>query len=88
MASGEPATLPVNAFFAPGAVRTISSFGDMSNPGTDLAYLVHLLARGRLSAEIRWQGPWTEVAAAAQALFDRRLSGKIVLDLPPPDSPD
>ena len=83
-ASGQPAELPVNAFFSHGAARTISSFGDMASPGADLTYLMSLLETGRLSAEIGWQGPWTEVASAANALFERRVPGKIVLDLPRP----
>lgn len=80
-ASGEPAVLPVNAFFALGEARTISSVGDVSEPGPDLQLLVDLVATGKLSAEVGWRGPWTDVAAAAEELFARRVPGKIVLDV-------
>lgn len=82
-ASGEPAVLPVNAFFALGEARTISSFGNVTAPGPDLAILLRLVESGRLSPEVGWQGPWTDVAVAADELFGRRVPGKIVLDIGP-----
>jgi hypothetical protein len=33
--------------------------------------------------QIGWRGPWQQVAEAAQALRDRRVDGKAVLDLLP-----
>jgi NADPH:quinone reductase-like Zn-dependent oxidoreductase len=81
-ACGEPAELPVNAFFVLGPARTLSSFGDMVSPGTDLAYLIGLVEAGPLLPEIGWQGPWTDIDSAAAALAARQVPGKIVIDLP------
>jgi NADPH:quinone reductase and related Zn-dependent oxidoreductases len=80
-ASNEPVTLETNAFFALGRSKTLHSAGDVTDPAPDLALLVSLVQKGRLSPEIGWRGPWTEVATAADALFDRRIPGKIVLDV-------
>ncbi|MFC4589132.1 zinc-binding dehydrogenase [Sphaerisporangium corydalis] len=82
-ASGEPAVFPPNSTFGLGPARTLSSFGDVTDTGPDLATLVGLLARGELSAEVGWRGAWDLVAEAADALFARRIPGKAVLDIPP-----
>lgn len=34
-----------------------------------------------LDPKIGWRGSWNRIAEAADALFERRLSGKVVLDL-------
>jgi NADPH:quinone reductase-like Zn-dependent oxidoreductase len=80
-ASGEPAVLPPGALFSLGAARTISSFGDAERPGPDLAVLLQLLARGRLSAEVGWRGSWERVGDAYAAVFGGRGAGKAVLDV-------
>ncbi|MEU4572345.1 zinc-binding dehydrogenase [Nonomuraea sp. NPDC023979] len=49
--------------------------------GDDLAYLVGLLARGELDAQVGWRGPWERALEAADALVGRRVAGKAVLDL-------
>lgn len=82
-ASGEPAVFPPNSIFALGAARSLHSFGDASDAGPDLTFLTGLAARGELSPEIGWRGPWDRIAEAADALFGRRVAGKIVLDVPP-----
>ncbi|GII92692.1 zinc-binding dehydrogenase [Sinosporangium siamense] len=80
-ASGEPAVLPPYATWAPGAAKTLSSFGDDSPTATDLGTLLGLLAEGRLSPEIDWRGPWHRFADAMRALSERRIAGKAVLDV-------
>ncbi|ETK36527.1 zinc-binding dehydrogenase [Microbispora sp. ATCC PTA-5024] len=80
-ASGEPAVLPPGWNFSLGPARTLSSFGDVSEPGPDLAYLAGLLASGGLSAEVAWRGSWERIGEASRALLGRRLAGKIVMDL-------
>ncbi|QXJ25714.1 zinc-binding dehydrogenase [Actinomadura graeca] len=49
--------------------------------GPDLAYLLQLLDQGRLDPQIGWRGPWDRVAEAAEALLQRRIRGKAVLDV-------
>ncbi|MGC4878679.1 zinc-binding dehydrogenase [Micromonospora sp. DT43] len=80
-ASGAPAVFPVNSTFAPGAARTLRSFGDTSAPAADLALLVDLVARGVLRAPIGWRGSWQRLGEAVGALRERRVPGKILLDL-------
>jgi NADPH:quinone reductase len=80
-ASGEPAAFPVNSTFAPGAARTLRSFGDSSAAGPDLAVLVDLVARGVLRAPIGWRGSWRRLGEAADALRGRHVAGKVLLDL-------
>ncbi|MFG2050798.1 zinc-binding dehydrogenase [Micromonospora sp. NPDC048935] len=80
-ASGEPAVLPVNSTFAPGAARTLRSFGDVAAAGADLGLLADLVARGALRSPIGWRGSWRRLEEAAAALRERRVAGKILLDL-------
>jgi NADPH:quinone reductase len=47
-----------------------------------LAQLAQLIAQGRLRPEISVERPWTEIAAVAQDLLDRRFTGKAVLHVP------
>jgi NADPH2:quinone reductase len=69
--------------------RTRSARGRLENfnlrtpVGPDLAYLVGLVARGRLDTQVGWRGPWERAAEAAEALMSRRVRGKAVLDLAP-----
>lgn len=80
-ASQEPATFPPNSIFALGAAKTLRSFGDISNPGPDLATLTDLAARGTITAQVGWRGPWTNLEDAITALLGRRVLGKAVLDI-------
>ncbi|WP_237107929.1 zinc-binding dehydrogenase [Nonomuraea sp. MG754425] len=59
----------LNAFF----------LGDLL--GEDLSYLLTLLEHGNLDPQIAWRSTWHDVAAAADALFARRINGKAVLDV-------
>ncbi|RKN44071.1 alcohol dehydrogenase [Streptomyces hoynatensis] len=80
-ASGEPAVFEPQALFFVGEARTLSTYGDISSPGPDLATLLGLLAAGRLRPEIGWQGGWERYPEAAEALLERRVTGKAVLDV-------
>ncbi|WP_248964842.1 zinc-binding dehydrogenase [Sphaerisporangium perillae] len=82
-ASGEPAVFPPNSIFTLGAAKSLNSFGDATRVGPDLVTLIRLVERGELSPEVGWRGPWGRVAEAVEALFGRRVPGKIVLDVPP-----
>ncbi|HEX2312953.1 MAG TPA: zinc-binding dehydrogenase [Thermomonospora sp.] len=80
-ASGEPAVFPSHSIFALGPSRSMNTFGDATRFGPDIATLLGFVADGRLSPEVDWRGPWNRVTEAAQALLDRRIAGKAVLDV-------
>jgi NADPH:quinone reductase len=65
--------------------RSIRTFFLLADPATDfstdLTWLATEVAAGRLDPGISWRGPWTRYDDAAQALLDRRLHGKAVLDI-------
>ncbi|GAA5039025.1 zinc-binding dehydrogenase [Actinopolymorpha pittospori] len=82
-ASGEPTVFAPYSLFSVGPAKTMSTFGDVHEVGPDLATLLGFAADGRLSPEIDWRGSWERVAEAAQALLDRRIAGKAVLDVAP-----
>jgi NADPH:quinone reductase len=82
-ASDEPAVFAPHSLFSLGAAKTISTFGDVREVGPDLATLLEFAAAGRLSPEVCWRGSWQRVTEAAQALLDRRIAGKVVLDVEP-----
>jgi NADPH:quinone reductase-like Zn-dependent oxidoreductase len=82
-----------NAVFPPAAMlategrhdRSIRTFFLLADPAADfsadLTWLAAEIAAGRLDPGISWRGPWTRYADAAQALLDRHLHGKAVLDV-------
>ncbi|WP_199742365.1 zinc-binding dehydrogenase [Streptomyces triticirhizae] len=80
-ASGEPATFAPASLFSLGPPKVMSTFGDVSEPGPDLATLLRFVAAGRLSPEVGWRGSWEAVAEAAEALLARRIVGKAVLEV-------
>jgi NADPH:quinone reductase-like Zn-dependent oxidoreductase len=84
-ASDEPAVFAPHSLFSLGPAKTISTFGNVHEVGPDLATLLGFVATGRLSPEVDWRGSWTGVTEAAQALLDRRIAGKAVLDVEPAD---
>lgn len=83
-ASDEPAVFAPYSLFFIGPSKTMSTFGDVHEVGPDLATLLEFAAAGKLSPEVDWRGSWERVAEAAQALLDRRIAGKAVLDTKPP----
>ncbi|GIF95366.1 zinc-binding dehydrogenase [Catellatospora citrea] len=80
-ASGEPTVFP--AYSTVGRRRRLESFVGSATGGNgpDLAYLVDLVAAGRLDPQIGWRGDWNRAAEAAEALLTRRVNGKAVLDV-------
>ncbi|WP_236789855.1 zinc-binding dehydrogenase [Amycolatopsis sp. GM8] len=64
------------------SIRTFFLFADPTTDfSADLTWLAAEVAAGRLDPGISWRGPWTRYDEAAQALLDRRLHGKAVLDV-------
>ncbi|MFJ9078282.1 zinc-binding dehydrogenase [Streptomyces sp. NPDC102278] len=64
------------------SIRTFFLFGDpAADFSADLSWLAAEIAASRLDPGISWRGPWTRHDEAVEALLDRRLHGKAVLDL-------
>lgn len=53
-----------------------------ADSAADLAVLVGLLAAGRLDPHVGLRRPWSDYEDAVEALLGRRVSGKVVLDVP------
>lgn len=82
-ASRQPTIIDFEAERRRGGDRRLEPFV-MSTPlGTDLTYLMFLLAQERLDPQIGWRSPWDRAAEAADALLSRRVPGKAVLDITP-----
>lgn len=81
MASLEASTIDFEAQRLRGGGQRIEVFNVGAALGPDIAYLASLLGRGELDSPIGWRGPWESAPEAAQALLDRRVNGKAVLDL-------
>ncbi|MFI0420641.1 zinc-binding dehydrogenase [Spongiactinospora sp. 9N601] len=89
--SGQDTTFPAEALSGFGEPRSITTYGDLTpgfvTPGVitptsaDLTDLLDLMATGRLTAPVGLRGDWQDVHAAVQALFARKVHGKIVLDV-------
>lgn len=79
--SGEPAVFPPYATVGP--AKSLSSFLITPPVGPDLAWLVQLVGQGNLRVPIAWRGPLNRIADAAEAMLNRRLPGKAVLDFVP-----
>jgi NADPH:quinone reductase-like Zn-dependent oxidoreductase len=61
--------------------QRVIPFNMGSGLAADLAYLVDLLAAGKLDVQIGWRGSWERIDEAAQALLNRQFVGKAVLDV-------
>jgi NADPH:quinone reductase-like Zn-dependent oxidoreductase len=61
--------------------QAIVSFNLGAGLADDLAYLLDLLAQGRLDAQVDWRGSWEQINDAVAALFARTIRGKAVLDV-------
>jgi NADPH:quinone reductase-like Zn-dependent oxidoreductase len=64
-----------------GMRRSLEAFTKGPHSGEDIAYLLTLMQEGKLRVEVGWRGSWTRIAEAADALFGRRVRGKVVLDV-------
>lgn len=80
MASGEPTTIDFEAARGRTAGSRLEPFTVTTPFGPHLEYLVGLLTGG-LDPQIGWRGSWDRVAEAADALLNRQVQGKAVLDL-------
>jgi NADPH:quinone reductase len=77
-ASGERAVFP--PYSTIGTAKSLNSY----NTGPfdeDLATLARLVAEGTLKPEIGWRGPIERIAEAFEMLRERRVQGKVVLDV-------
>jgi NADPH:quinone reductase-like Zn-dependent oxidoreductase len=81
MASLESTTINYEAarLASPGA--RLETFSTGAGFGPDLAYLVSLVAAQQLDPQVGWRGGWERAGEAAEALLNRRVAGKAVLDL-------
>jgi NADPH:quinone reductase-like Zn-dependent oxidoreductase len=82
MASRRSTTIDFESARTASARGRIENFNVGTPFGADLAYLVTLLETRRLDPQIGWRGPWDRAPEAVEALLDRRVQGKAVLDLP------
>ncbi|MEU4249293.1 zinc-binding dehydrogenase [Amycolatopsis sp. NPDC026612] len=82
-ASREATTIDFERERVRGGLKRLESFVVHKPFGPDLAYLVSLLAKGRLDPQIGWRGPWDHAPEAATALLGRHIPGKAVLDIGP-----
>jgi len=81
MASNQPTTIDFEVQRRRGVRKRLEPFTVRTPFGPDLAYLVELLAAGELDPQVGLRVSWNEVADAAEALLDRRVPGKAVLDV-------
>jgi NADPH:quinone reductase-like Zn-dependent oxidoreductase len=81
MASNQPTTIDFEAERQFGVHKRLEPFTVRTPFAPDLNYLVELLAAGEIDPQIGLRTSWDEVADAAEALLDRRVAGKAVLDV-------
>ena len=81
MASGQPTTIDFEAERQSGARKRLEPFTVRTPFAPDLDYLVELLAAGEIDPQIGLRTSWADVSDAAEALLDRRVAGKAVLDV-------
>ncbi len=81
-ASLKPTTIDFEQERGRGGDRQIAVFTvGQRGYGADLSTLLDLMAQGALDPQIGWRGNWRRAADAADALLERRVRGKVVLDL-------
>jgi len=82
-------TFDSNVLFydSPGAsLRSMHVFHEISAAGSmsdDLAILLSLVEKGKLKINIGVEEAWTKISTVAEALIERKFSGKAVLHLSP-----
>lgn len=82
-------TFDSNVLFynSPGAsLRSMHVFHEVSAAGSmsdDLAILLSLVEKGKLKINIGVEEAWTKISTVAEALIERKFSGKAVLHLSP-----
>jgi NADPH:quinone reductase-like Zn-dependent oxidoreductase len=83
-ASGREAVLPVGSTLgakSPKAIVSVYNGGGLTDRQAQLGRLLVLVADGRLRVPVGWRGPWGKIADAVEALAERRLRGKAILDV-------
>jgi NADPH:quinone reductase-like Zn-dependent oxidoreductase len=83
MASGQATLIDFEVARTRSARGRLENFNPRTPVGADLAFLVGLLAQGRIDPQVGWRAPWDRAPETAEALLSRRVRGKAVLDLPP-----
>jgi NADPH2:quinone reductase len=81
--SREPAPITISSF-RPHVRQTLHPFwvyGSGESVDTDLGLLLRLMANKQLRPLVGWSGPWEQLAEAMDALRDRKVPGKAVLDV-------
>jgi NADPH:quinone reductase-like Zn-dependent oxidoreductase len=81
MASGQPTTIDFEAERQLSGPKRLEPFTVRAPFGPDLAYLVELLAAGEIDPQVGLRVSWDDVSEAAEALLDRRVAGKAVLEV-------
>jgi NADPH:quinone reductase-like Zn-dependent oxidoreductase len=81
MASNQPTTIDFEAERHRWTRKRLEPFTVREPFEPDLNYLVELLATGQLDPQIGLRDSWDNVSGAAEALLDRRVAGKVVLDV-------
>ena len=81
MASNQPTTIDFEAERQFGVHKRLEPFTVGTPFAPDLAYLVELLTAGEIDPQVGFRTSWEDVAEAAEALLDRRVAGKAVLDV-------
>lgn len=80
-ACGQPTTIDFEQVRLRGGHGRLSAFMVGFPMAADLTELLALAGSGRIDPQIGWRGPWEKAADAAQALRDRRVAGKAVLEI-------
>ncbi|MGH4031703.1 zinc-binding dehydrogenase [Actinomycetota bacterium Odt1-20B] len=84
-ATGQGESFPFGALFGDQGRhdRSLTTFFLLActGLGPDLTWLASRVAVGDLDPQISWRGSWHQAAAATEALLERRLHGKAVLDI-------
>ncbi|MGW1564570.1 zinc-binding dehydrogenase [Streptomyces sp. NPDC002144] len=83
-AAGREAALPVGSTLGskqPKAIVSVYNGGGLTDRQAQLGRLLALVAAGKLRVPVGWRGPWDKIGDAVQALADRSLRGKAVLDV-------
>ncbi|MBB5164082.1 zinc-binding dehydrogenase [Mycobacterium sp. AZCC_0083] len=81
MASNQPTTIDFEAERHRWTRKRLEPFTVREPFQADLNYLVELLATSQLDPQIGLRDSWDNVSGAAEALLDRRVAGKVVLDV-------
>ncbi|WP_060941538.1 zinc-binding dehydrogenase, partial [Mycolicibacterium vaccae] len=81
MASGQPTTIDFEAERRRYTRKQLAPFNVRFPLDADMRYLVQLLADGGLDPQIGLRDSWDNVTAAAEALLNRKVAGKAVLDV-------